>query len=84
MPHPYSGEIPLAFVVLKSGVQKTNPAELEREIIEYVKSRKSRPKWIEGGVRFVEEIPKNPSGKILRRVLRERVKAEERKQGARL
>ena len=50
----------------------------------YVRERKSKEKWIEGGVRFVDEIPKSPSGKILRRLLRERVKMEERKAGAKL
>jgi len=52
--------------------------------MKYVSDRKSRAKWLDGGVRFVDEIPKNPSGKILRRVLRERVKMEERKKGAKL
>ncbi len=31
-------------------------------------------KRLRGGVRFVPEVPKNPSGKILRRVLREEAK----------
>lgn len=34
----------------------------------------SPAKRLHGGVKFIEEIPKNASGKILRRVLRERVK----------
>lgn len=82
--HSYSGEVPLAFVVLKPGISNPNPEELEKQIMEYVRERKSRDKWISGGVRFVDEIPKNPIGKILRKVLRERVKIEERKKGARL
>lgn len=36
--------------------------------------RISKPKQLHGGLRFLDEIPKNPSGKILRRVLREMVK----------
>lgn len=32
----------------------------------------SRQKRLRGGVIFLEEIPKNPSGKILRRVLKQR------------
>ena len=78
---PYSGEVPLAFVVLKPGTKNTNPAELEADIQGYVRERKSESKWIEGGVRFVEEIPRSPIGKILRRVLRDRVKAEGRQGG---
>ena len=79
--HSYSGEVPLAFVVLKPGISNPNPEELEKQIMEYVRERKSESKWIEGGVRFVEEIPRSPIGKILRRVLRDRVKAERRQDG---
>lgn len=31
-------------------------------------------KWLTGGVEFVDEIAKNPSGKLLRRVMREKAK----------
>ncbi|KDQ21321.1 hypothetical protein BOTBODRAFT_40152 [Botryobasidium botryosum FD-172 SS1] len=50
----------------------------------FVSDSKVRYKWLEGGVEFIDAIPKNPSGKILRRVLRERVKklVEERKSRA--
>lgn len=34
----------------------------------------SSQKRLRGGVKFVPEIPRNPTGKILRRVLRERAK----------
>jgi 4-coumarate--CoA ligase len=44
-----------------------------RELLDYVKERKVRYKWLTE-VEFVEGIPKSPSGKILRRVLRERGK----------
>lgn len=32
----------------------------------------SPPKQLRGGVRFIESIPRNPTGKILRRVLKKR------------
>ena len=32
----------------------------------------SKTKKLRGGVQFLEEIPKNPSGKILRRVIKEK------------
>lgn len=41
-------------------------------------------KRITGGVEFVEAIPKNPSGKILRRALRDRAQEEMQKRGAKL
>ena len=33
-------------------------------------------KKLRGGVRFVDAIPKSPSGKILRRVIKEQIRAE--------
>jgi acyl-coenzyme A synthetase/AMP-(fatty) acid ligase len=36
-----------------------------------VVARLARYKALEGGVRFVDAIPKNASGKILKRVLRD-------------
>lgn len=44
----------------------------------------SRIKRITGGVEFVEAIPKNPSGKILRRTLRDRAQELLQKRGAKL
>lgn len=69
----YAGERPLGFVVLKTGVERS--IHTERDLVKYVKDTKSRPKWLVG-VRFLDEIPKSASGKILRRVLRNRMKME--------
>jgi 4-coumarate--CoA ligase len=68
----YAGELPKAFVVLKSDVKPTEECGLE--LLRFVKDKKVRYKWIKE-LEFIEEIPKSPSGKILRRVLREREKA---------
>ncbi|EIW81332.1 amp dependent CoA ligase [Coniophora puteana RWD-64-598 SS2] len=76
----YSGEVPLAFVVLRpeatARVAKS-PSEREKlkeTIIKHTAENKVAYKRLAGGVEFIDAIPKNPSGKILRRVLRERVK----------
>lgn len=68
-PDDLSGEVPLAFVVKKAGASAT-----ARDIENYVAKLVSPQKRLKGGVVFVDEIPKNPSGKILRRVLRERIR----------
>jgi 4-coumarate--CoA ligase len=71
-----SGEAPKAFVVLKPTFSAGGKEEIKRvgrELLDYVKERKVRWKWLTE-VEFVEGIPKSPSGKILRRVLRERGK----------
>ncbi|KAG4068876.1 hypothetical protein HA402_005024 [Bradysia odoriphaga] len=63
-PDEYAGELPLAFVV------RADSNLTEAEIVKYVRDRSSPAKRLHGGVRFIEQIPKNPSGKILRRELR--------------
>ncbi|KAG4078404.1 hypothetical protein HA402_013115 [Bradysia odoriphaga] len=63
-PDEYAGELPLAFVV------KSDPRLTEADVVKYVYDKMSPAKRLHGGVIFVDEIPKNPSGKILRRELR--------------
>jgi len=75
VPDDYSGEVPFAFVVLRVKVNGEDESAVDGELLEYVKGRKTRAKWL-SGVRFVEVIPKSQSGKILRRVLRDLVKSE--------
>ncbi|KAG9018596.1 hypothetical protein FRB90_011264 [Tulasnella sp. 427] len=76
----YSGEVPLAFVVLEGGAAaKAGKASKEAEAVKasirkHVSDVKVRYKWLDGGVEFVDVIPKNPSGKLLRRFLRDRAK----------
>ncbi|KAF2120994.1 hypothetical protein BDV96DRAFT_485364 [Lophiotrema nucula] len=65
-------EVPRAYVVPKPGAQRKDASE----IIQWLGSRVANHKKLRGGVVFVEEIPKTASGKILRRVMREWVKAE--------
>lgn len=52
----------------------------EADVKRWVEGRLSKYKWLEGGVRFVEKLPKTASGKILKRVLRE----GEAREGAKL
>ncbi|CAO1369184.1 unnamed protein product [Diamesa tonsa] len=66
IPDEECGELPFAFIVKQPGVQLN-----EKEVINFVAENTSKAKRLHGGVRFIDEIPKNPSGKILRRVLRD-------------
>ncbi|KAK7970652.1 hypothetical protein PG988_009725 [Apiospora saccharicola] len=71
IPDDWSGERPKAYVVLKKGVA---PGEsIGRELIQYVEENKVKHKWIKE-IEFIDEIPKSASGKILRRVLRDKAK----------
>lgn len=65
VPHERLGEIPKAFVVAKQGVQIK-----EDEIKNYIAERVVDYKRL-GQVVFVNEIPKSPIGKILRKTLSE-------------
>jgi len=63
-------ELPRAYVVAdKSKVS-------EQQIKDFVKANVSQYKQLRGGVVFLDSIPKSPSGKILRRELREMAKKE--------
>ncbi|CAG8613767.1 5422_t:CDS:10 [Funneliformis caledonium] len=65
-------EYPTAFVVLQKDINQSD--EMKEEIKEFVSQRVSNHKKLRGGVYFTDQIPKSPSGKILRRFLRESVK----------
>ncbi|PYH98589.1 acetyl-CoA synthetase-like protein [Aspergillus ellipticus CBS 707.79] len=67
-------ERPRAYIVLKSGQNAT-----EKDIVAFMDGKVSAIKRITGGVVFIDAIPKNPSGKILRKALREQAKEEMRK-----
>jgi 4-coumarate--CoA ligase len=66
IPDDEAGELPKAFVVAAPGSDIT-AEELQEYVAEHVSSYK-RIRMVE----FVDEIPKSPSGKILRRLLRDR------------
>lgn len=67
-------EYPRAYVVRRPG---TSAAVLaEADVQKYILERLARYKALTGGVKFVGSIARNPSGKILKRVLREDAKRE--------
>ncbi|CEJ94339.1 Putative Pc22g24780 protein [[Torrubiella] hemipterigena] len=63
------GEQPRAYVVRRPGDK--GQALTETHVKEYCRSKLAKYKALTGGVKFVESIPKNASGKILKRILRE-------------
>jgi acyl-CoA synthetase (AMP-forming)/AMP-acid ligase II len=68
-PDEEAGEIPKAFVVIKDGGEVTTEG-----LMAYVAARVAPHKKIRR-LEFIEQIPKSPSGKILRRVLVQRERA---------
>ncbi|KAJ7093829.1 phenylacetyl-CoA ligase [Mycena belliarum] len=76
----YSGELPLALVVpsaaAKTAIDDGKGSEIKAAIQKHVSDHKVKDKWLAGGVRFIEVVPKSPSGKLLRRILRDKVRSE--------
>ncbi|TBU23529.1 amp dependent CoA ligase [Dichomitus squalens] len=79
IPDDFSGELPFAFIVLNDGARvdieahKRNPYAIKEAMVAHVAEHKAKYKRL-AGVEFADMIPKNPSGKLLRRVLREKAK----------
>jgi acyl-coenzyme A synthetase/AMP-(fatty) acid ligase len=84
VPHESSGEVPKAYVVKAPAYASKPEDQVIREICKHVEDHKSRYKWLKGGVTFIETIPKTPSGKILRRYLRDQEKEARRNAGAKI
>ncbi|KAF1960880.1 phenylacetyl-CoA ligase-like protein [Byssothecium circinans] len=84
VPDEKSGEVPKAFVVKSPSVMEVHDRVLARLIQKHVEGHKARYKWITGGIEFIDKIPKSPSGKILRRFLRDKEKEKRRQEGSKL
>jgi long-chain acyl-CoA synthetase len=66
-PDPAAGEIPVAFVVLREGF--VSSGKLQEELSGFVADRLTSYKQPRE-IRFVDAVPRTPSGKILRRELK--------------
>ncbi|KAI1500621.1 hypothetical protein F5X99DRAFT_385410 [Biscogniauxia marginata] len=84
VPDEGAGEVPKAYVVKAASAAARPDAEVAADIRKHVEDYKARYKWLKGGVEFIDAVPKSPSGKILRRLLRDREREGRRAGGARL
>lgn len=66
IPHELYGEVPRAFVVQKKGTSVS-----EKELHAFVDERLSEYKRLRGGIQFVDSVPKNSTGKLMRRQLKQ-------------
>ncbi|KAK5991639.1 Phenylacetyl-CoA ligase epaB [Cladobotryum mycophilum] len=75
-------ELPRAYIV------RTSDNLAAEDVKTYLASKLAKYKRLDGGVVFVDQVPRNPSGKILKRILRERaakeIKEEENRINAKL
>ncbi|KIJ17913.1 hypothetical protein PAXINDRAFT_9849 [Paxillus involutus ATCC 200175] len=72
----YNSELPFAFVVLRHDAAKRVVTGCARnQAVDYEARRRQQGRLQEaGGVEFIDVVPKNSSGKLLRRVLRDKAR----------
>lgn len=61
-------EQPRAYVVLQ---EEARGKLSDKDIHAWIGERVAKHKQLTGGIEFIDEVPKSPSGKILRKVLKE-------------
>ncbi len=66
-------ELPRAYVVLQ---ERAKGKTTEEDINKFVASRVAKHKRLEGGVKFIDEVPKLASGKIVRKLMKEWAKRD--------
>ncbi|KAF9013097.1 hypothetical protein BDQ17DRAFT_1419276 [Cyathus striatus] len=67
-----SGEkVPRAWIVLSDSGKELGSAAVVKELDAWHRQSLSKYKWLRGGIEVVREIPKLPTGKVLRRVLQD-------------
>ncbi|KAH7146892.1 hypothetical protein B0J13DRAFT_664595 [Dactylonectria estremocensis] len=84
VPDAKAGEVPKAFVVKAAEAEGKSDGDVTASIHKHVEAHKARHKWLKGGIEFIDVIPKSPSGKILRRLLRDQEKQARKVKGAKL
>lgn len=71
-PDPVNGQLPMAWVVKRAGQSLT-----EEEMVNFVANNLAPYKKLRGGVKFVDVIPKSPTGKILRKDIMKEIMKEQ-------
>lgn len=75
-------EVPRAYVVLKAGVEASDAKA--QELKDWLSKQVAPHKRLRGGIKFVDKVPKSPSGKILRRIVRDEARKADRVAGPKL
>ncbi|KAH9854754.1 acetyl-CoA synthetase-like protein [Lenzites betulinus] len=65
-------KVPRAWVVLSDEGKQRGSEEVVQALHTWIQKNLSKYKWLRGGIEVLDEIPKNPTGKVLRRVLQDR------------
>ncbi|KAM4064980.1 AMP-binding enzyme [Hirsutella rhossiliensis] len=84
IPDDRAGEVPKAFVVKAHEAHARPEADVAAAICKHVEDHTARYKWLKGGVEFIDAVPKSPTGKILRRLLKDKEAQARKAKGAKL
>lgn len=68
---PRAYVVPRDAALVRGGGDRAGLERLAAELKALVEKRTARYKWLVGGIVFADAIPKSPSGKILRRVIKD-------------
>lgn len=69
IPDEKSGEIPIAYIELEEGIASIDEMELKKYLRENLANYK-----IPRQIHFIDELPKNATGKVLKRELKEKIR----------
>ncbi|KAI1625147.1 4-coumarate-coa ligase/4-coumaroyl-CoA synthase [Exophiala viscosa] len=70
-PDAYAGETPVAYVVLRNaGTAPADKTTVGMDLLQLVRRKRAPHKWL-SKLEIVESIPKSPTGKILKKVIRD-------------
>ncbi|KAF9767599.1 hypothetical protein IL306_015213 [Fusarium sp. DS 682] len=73
-----AGERPFAFVVpTKQDMTIQEQKELIFQLDESIKAQLDETHWLRKQIRFIEELPRGQSGKVLKKILREKAKQKD-------
>lgn len=67
--HTEFGDRPRAYVVLKTTVRTKNAEVMVQDIYGFAKGRLANYKALDGGVQFVDAVPRNAMGKMQKHLL---------------
>ncbi|KAI0304262.1 hypothetical protein B0F90DRAFT_1228622 [Multifurca ochricompacta] len=77
--HDSGGFVPRAWLVLSASAKAKGVDRALKAIEKFVRDRVSERQWLHGGFEVIDEIPRLPSGKILRRQLQHTHESRERR-----
>jgi len=69
----HNEELPRAYVVLQAAARDKTIA---RDLQDFVAQKVAKHKRLSGGIKFIQELPKFASGKIVRKIVKEWAKTD--------